>query len=664
MLDQLTTCQTTPRCRPAAGSAVLARARQAGGWSGWTLGWSMTLTPPVPGKPTLSTPTSGTLLSTPTPTFTWGTGAGATRTRFRSTTSGSFASPALDVLLPDGVMSYTASPLPDGVTYYWRVRGINVQSVAGAWSATWSIKLNAVGQPVLVTPANGARTGDNTPTFTWGGVGGATSYQLQIALDSKFTALLQTGTPTASNYTATTLADGKVYWRVRGVSGAGVPGLWSVVYNVTVDTTGPAAATLTVLVNGKGTNDTTPKLVWLKVNDATSYRIQIDNDADFSSPALNTTSPVPNYTVTTPLSYSTYYWRIQGTDVLGNVGAWSQTGRFAVTILKSPNDGASTIDNTPAFKWLSFAGAVNYQFEVDNTADFSSPVATYTGLNLGYTVTTPLAGGTYYWRVCVDTGSGCGWMPAWTLTVTTAPPAKPVQTAPAKNQLTNDNTPTFTWSSALGGTQYELQIDNNSVFRSPDQTVTQSGLLFTAAPLADGKWYWRVRAINSDGAPGAWSQKLAFTVDTTPPVIPLLVSPANAATSTNTKLKIEWVKVTGATRYELQLQPQGATIPVIDMSNKTKYTPPTPLDYGTYEWRVRAVDKANNPSGWSEWRTFTIVAGITMPGTSDGPDGRRTGGSADARSACAGARWQTGRGGRAGCDARRYMDLGRQCAGE
>ena len=57
----------------------------------------------------------------------------------------------------------------------------------------------------------------------------------------------------------------------------------------TVDTIAPSVPTLVYPANGTVTTDTTPWLDWSDVTDATgvNYQLQVDNNADFSSPVVN-----------------------------------------------------------------------------------------------------------------------------------------------------------------------------------------------------------------------------------------------------------------------------------------------------------------------------------------------------------------------------------------
>jgi hypothetical protein len=138
-------------------------------------------------------------------------------------------------------------------------------------------------------------------------------------------------------------------------------------------------------------------------------------------------------------------------------------------------------------------------------------------------------------------------------------------------------------------------------------------LSYIASELPDGTYAWRVRAINSVNAAGAWSSTRTLTLDTTPPAAPLVTAPVDGTSMTNTRFNLAWNKVTDAVRYEVQIDlDPDFPLPPSDVGNVTNYKPVTPLARGLYSWHVRAIDKAGNASGWSSpARTFEIVAGVT-----------------------------------------------------
>jgi hypothetical protein len=64
-----------------------------------------------------------------------------------------------------------------------------------------------------------------------------------------------------------------------------------------------------------------------------------------------------------------------------------------------------------------------------------------------------------------------------------------------------------------GAATYTIQIDNSSSFSAPltlERTVTAS--TFTTSTLPVGRLWWRVRANDGPGAPGAWSATRRFEI--------------------------------------------------------------------------------------------------------------------------------------------------------
>ena len=71
--------------------------------------------------------------------------------------------------------------------------------------------------------------------------------------------------------------------------------------------------------------------------------------------------------------------------------------------LKKPKDGSST--HKLKFQWKKVKGAVEYQIQVDNNADFSSPEIDATSLKNKYKPAT-MPFGDFYWRVRARDGAG------------------------------------------------------------------------------------------------------------------------------------------------------------------------------------------------------------------------------------------------------------------
>ncbi|MBN2305377.1 MAG: choice-of-anchor D domain-containing protein [Anaerolineae bacterium] len=596
------------------------RVETPGGVSEWTPAWTLTVTPPIPTRPALVAPLPNAVLDITTPTFEWGTVPDGQVYQLQVDDRANFLAPEIDIILAPGTLTYTPTiPLPEGGRYFWRVRAINSVSAAGQWSARWVFTLNQLARPRLLDLLPGTITPDNTPEFNWEPVTDAADYEIQFDDDPRFGSPFEFGlTGGAPNYIAGPLMDGRWYWRVRAISSTGIPGLWSPAWWFMVDTTGPDAPMLRVPVEMGGTPDTTPRLIWRGARGSVLYDIQL-YDASLALLLYDQTNrPVYDVPLANTLDYGMYYWQVRAMDASGNWGDWSDTSAFYVSILRTPRDGSASRNTRPAFTWYPVIGAVEYEFMLDDNNDFSSSIATYTGRARAFRVLTPLAAGDYYWQVRALDGVGTpitGWMDYWTVTITPTTPGRPRPESPRVRALINDDMPTFSWFGASNGSYYQIQIDNNSDFSSPaqSQVLPPNQLAYTATPLSDGRWYWRVRAFNTLDVAGPWSARWFFDLDTVAPDVPVLGGPAENAIITNRMLTFTWARSTGASTYELQIDTSSdLTLPPIDVGARTSYRMPTPISNGRYHWRVRAFDRAGNVSAWSAMRPFIVVAGVTL----------------------------------------------------
>ena len=194
----------------------------------------------------------------------------------------------------------------------------------------------------------------------------------------------------------------------------------------------------------------------------------------------------------------------------------------AVPVLISPADGASTSDSTPYLDWSKVTGSstVHYRLQVDNNADFSSPVVNKTSVSYSYyTVTTTLAKGTYYWRVRAVDASGrmSDWTDSWSFIITgPAAPQTPTLVSPANGAVITDHTPYLDWSKVTAGStvHYQLQVSKYASFSSTvvNKTWVSYSYYTVATSLSHGTYYWRVRAVDASGNKSAWSSAWSFRV--------------------------------------------------------------------------------------------------------------------------------------------------------
>jgi hypothetical protein len=211
-----------------------------------------------------------------------------------------------------------------------------------------------------------------------------------------------------------------------------------------------------------------------------------------------------------------------------------------------------------------------------------------------------------------------------TFTMESVPPPKPNLLAPESSSQAGVS-PKFVWSevSDPSGVAYNLQVAWDAAFASlvltkqgltaPGYEVTQAemfGLTKNTTP-----YYWRVKAIDGAGNEGEWTSPANFyTQDSTPPPLPLLLSPQNDSQAP-VRPALKWsdaVDPSGVT-YSLQVATDiGFTHLVIykqglNVSNyQTAQTEQLELTkkLSPYYWRVKTIDGVGNESAWTSPITF------------------------------------------------------------
>ena len=133
-------------------------------------------------------------------------------------------------------------------------------------------------------------------------------------------------------------------------------------------------------------------------------------------------------------------------------------------------------------------------------------------------------------------------------------------------------------------------------------------LTYTPTALPAGVYYWHVRALNTSGVAGPWSEARSFTIDITPPAAPALSKPANAAGVIGTPAFI-WLASATSVIYQFQYGNNANFVSPTYTSAELaalNHTPPA-IPYGIYFWRARAKDTAGNWSKWSAARKIMIL---------------------------------------------------------
>lgn len=276
----------------------------------------------------------------------------------------------------------------------------------------------------------------------------------------------------------------------------------------------------------------------------------------------------------------------------------------------APGNGSVLADSMPMFGWNHTGRADEFQLQVDNNSDFSTPEIDLLQINSYYRPTVPLAQGGHYWRVRARVAPAVwsGWSAVWSFAVAREGIPPPALHQPADGDTIGDDTPRFDWGDVSGVDRYWLMVDDDPFFLSPavsDSTLAESGYT-PGQGLSDGRYHWRVRTKGISGHWSGWSVVWSFVLSRQG--LPSLVRPADGAVLTDNRPEFSWTAPSGAVRYRLQVDddPDFAT-PVVDESLAvTTYTPTSGLADGEYYWRVRARNAAGVWSGWTGAWSFSI----------------------------------------------------------
>jgi len=188
---------------------------------------------------------------------------------------------------------------------------------------------------------------------------------------------------------------------------------------------------------------------------------------------------------------------------------------------------------------------------------------------------------------------------------------------------TDDNTPTFNWTdTTVGGSvsfQIQIYVDNSGqpgdlVFdgTTTGGSPTSPNKSFTIPnALASQPYLWRMRAFDIDangvGAWGDWSPYQSFSITVG---IASLREPTPGQVLNSGLVRFQWSPVTGDNTFLLQIdtRPEFTAPQEFPGIGGTTFTLLTPLEDGTYYWRVQAAGSTQ----FSQVGSFRVDANVQI----------------------------------------------------
>ncbi|MBD3948140.1 Ig-like domain repeat protein [Nocardioides ganghwensis] len=514
----------------------------------------------------------------------------------------------------------------------------------GLVAATFGQLSSASAVPPDMPTGLSANQPDSTTTIlSWEHVPNATRYAVTVNG-------ITTNTVNNSFVPTQALPEGNLDWSVTAFTGSegGAPAF------STFSSTRLAAPVLTSptsnAVLAQPTNP--PLLTWSPSAGATSYKVEVDGDADFVGASSWTTT---NTSLVVPLNLGDgdWFWRVTASKGGSLNSPVSEERRFVVsplaapTITSPPDDSTQTLQDV-VLDWTPVPGAASYDVQVSTEADFSQGAAltdNRTGiLGTRYSPAITYDNKSYFWRVrAIDmSGQATPWTAA-RFSFTRNWPQRPAAVYPAGEGAEEVPAPLyFQWSPVPHASEYEFQLGTQANFSvgtfascrvagttfTPGMfAVNTTGILAPprvnedCIPQAGEINYWRVRGLDRPftksgdipGVQGLFSDTQAFTY------MPLSVtnmSPRNGALVDVPTLT--WDTAVGAESYEISIRKANGNVVITKETSATSYTPSgsrlNPAD-GPFTWRITAL-------GADRSRSVTYVNQFNVTGndpTSDQP---------------------------------------------
>ena len=397
--------------------------------------------------------------------------------------------------------SYTnISYIEDGNTYYYKVRALDANGTAGAWSSIVSVTYRAASTGTLSAPAvTGGNDSQGRPTLKWNAVSGAAKYEVYRAR-SKDGDYIKYATVTGTSYTNTSYIENgnTYYYKVRALDANGTAGAWSSVVSVTYKQTLPAPT-----VTGGNDSQGRPTLKWKAVSGAAKYEVYRARSKDGDYIKYSTTTGT-SYTNTSYIENgNTYYYKVRALDANGTAGAWSSvvSVTYKQTLPAPTVTGGNDAQGRPTLKWNAVTGAAKYEVYRARSKDGDYiKYSTVTGTS--YTNTSYIENGnTYYYKVRAlkSDGSYGPYSSVVSVTYRATSSAVPAEVTMGKATAQGSYI-TVTWDKAANAASYRVyrRVNNSSDWNVVASSV--SGTSYTDWNVEPGVRYtYTVRGVAADG---------------------------------------------------------------------------------------------------------------------------------------------------------------------
>ena len=483
--------------------------------------------------------------------------------------------------------SYTNTDyIENGNTYYYKVRALDANGTAGAWSSVVSVTYK---QTLPAPTVTGGKDSQGRPTLKWNAVSGAAKYEVYRAR-SKDGDYIKYSTVTGTSYTNTSYIENgnTYYYKVRALDASGTAGAWSSVVSVTYKQTLPAPT-----VTGGNDAQGRPTLKWNAVSGAAKYEVYRARSKDGDYIKYSTVTGTSYTNISYIENGNTYYYKVRALKSDGTAGAWSSivSVTYKQTLSAPAVTGGNDSQGRPTLKWNAVTGAAKYEVYRARSKDGTYSLMS-TQSATGYTNTSYLANGTtYYYKVRALKANGTA--SAYSSVVTITYGTVPTPAAPAMRSAKADSAGiTVSWDTAANAVTYNVYRTTDAGSSWTQVASSVKGSSYKDTTVQKGvKYGYKVRGVAADGktlgpmSPTGVTAKVT-AASTTPDYVKL-----TSARRVTGGIQLTWESAADAKTYNVYRKVDGAsgwTLLASSVSGTT-YKDTSGKSGTTYAYTVRGV---------------------------------------------------------------------------
>lgn len=283
--------------------------------------------------------------------------------------------------------------------------------------------------------------------------------------------------------------------------------------------------------------------------------------------------------------------------------------------IKAPSSGWQGKDPNVNFSWAEVPGAVNYQLEVATPSFSVNHKLVIEKILETVKFDTILNAGEYEWRIrAMNSASETAFLTSsFTILHPLNIESKQVSLKIPEDQfLSKTSVVDFSWDAVEGASFYSFKIKKINWTGDSVVVATLYSTNFNFR-LDDGDYNWGVAAVDTLTNKKTDYSIRSFTVDKSPPSIPILLLPSDRDTLHSQVVRFNWHKTESNATYSIEIYS--------DPELKNKVVEKTIADTATYisiegngyyYWKVKSMDKNENSSSFSTVSSFYIQLPVVI----------------------------------------------------